>query len=186
MRRVGSKRTKRQAAPAISQVVLTQAAVAVGRMGFAEREHLADEIYVQQPNLLASVVVQHQMGASLPQTEDLLNILLVAYQAMKLSGRRWPVISEDTQDACLQRLTGKVRFIEGLSAGATKQAIGQQIDQHSEPYLLAFVFGRLKEHDLLGIRTDVEKYLVLGALNLVECIAATVDTTARTAGARKQ
>lgn len=75
----------------------------------------------------------------------------------------------------MQRLTGKVRFIEGLDAGSTQQAIGQQIEQHSEPYLLAFVFGQLAEHDLLGIRTDVEKYLVLGALNLVECIAATVE-----------
>lgn len=40
--------------------------------------------------------------------------------------------------------------------------------------MLAFVFGQLTEHDLLGIRTDDEKYLVLAALNLVECIASTV------------
>lgn len=177
MRRVGSKRGNRQAAVAISQVVLAQAAVAVGRMSHGEREQLADEIYLQQPNLLASVVVQHQMGASLPQLEDLLNILLVAYQAMKMSGHHWPVISEDTQDLCLQRLTGKARFIEGLDAESIQRAVRQQIEHHSEPYLLAFVFGQLREHDLLGIRTDVEKYLVLAALNLVECIAATVYTS---------
>lgn len=176
MPRVKPKRAKRQAAPAISQVVLAQAAVAVDRMGHDERVQLADEIYLKQPNLLASVVVQHQMGASLPQVEGLLTILLVAYQAMKMSGHRWPVISEDTQDVCLRRLTGKVRFIEGLDAGSIQRALGQQIEQHSEPYLLAFVFGQLREHDLLGIRTDVEKYLVLGALNLAECIAATVST----------
>lgn len=76
----------------------------------------------------------------------------------------------------VQRLTGKMRFLEGLKARSTQRAIEQQIEQHSEQCLLAFVFGQLKEHDLLGIRTDVEKYLVLGALNLVECIAATVDT----------
>lgn len=176
MSRVKPKRAKRQAAPVISPPVLNQAAIAVDSMSHDERVQLADEIYLKQPNLLASVVVQHHMGASLPLVEGLLTILLVAYQAMKLSGHRWPVISEDTQDVCLQRLTGKVRFIEGLDAGSAQQAIGQQIEQHSEPYLLAFVFGQLKEHDLLAIRTDVEKYLVLGALNLVECIAATVDT----------
>jgi hypothetical protein len=122
VRRVGSKRAKRQAAAAISQAVLTQAAVAVTRMDHGQREQLADEIYLQQPNLLASVVVQHQMGASLPQTEDLLNILLVAYQAMKMSGHHWRVISEDDQDLCLQRLTGKARFIEGLDAGSIRRA----------------------------------------------------------------
>jgi hypothetical protein len=174
--RVKPKRAKRQTAPVILPPVLNQAAIAVDSMTHDERVQLADEIHLKQPNLLASVVVQHHMGASLPLVEGLLTILLVAYQAMKLSGHRWPVISEDTQDACLQRLTGRVRFIEGLDAGSTQQAIGQQIEQHSEPYLLAFVFGQLKEHDLLGIRTDVENYIVLGALNLVECIAATVDT----------
>lgn len=76
----------------------------------------------------------------------------------------------------MQRLTGKAGFIEGLHAGSIQRAVGQQIEQHSEPYLLAFVFGQLREHDLLGIRADVEKYLVLGALNLVECIAETADT----------
>lgn len=177
MRRVGSKRPGRPVATAISQNVLVQAIVSVDRMSHDERVQLADEIYLKQPNLLASVVVQHQMGAGLPQVEDLLTILLVAYQAMKMSGHHWPVISEDTQDVCLQRLTGKVRFIEGLDAGSTQRAIAQQIEQHSEKYLLAFVFGQLKEHDLLGIRTDIEKHLVLGALNLVECIAATVDTS---------
>jgi len=176
VRRVGPKRAKRQAAVAISQAVLTQAAVDVARMSFAEREQLVDEIYLQQPNLLASVMVQHQMGASLPQTEDLLNILLVAYRTMKISGYHWPVISEDDQDVCLQRLTGKTRFIEGLDAAALQRALSQKIEQHSEPYLLAFILGQLKENDLLGIRTDVEKYLVLAALNLAECIATTVDT----------
>lgn len=177
MPRVKPKRAKTQAAAAISQVVLAQAAVAVARMDYDQREQLADEIYAKQPNLLASVVVQHQMGASLPQTEDMLNILLVAWQAMKMSGHHWPVISEDTQDLCLQRLTGKARFIEGLDAGSIERAVGQQIEQHSEPYLLAFVFGQLRDHDLLEIRNDVEKHLVLGALNMVECIAATVDKT---------
>ena len=42
---------------------------------------------------------------------------------------------------------------------------------HSERHLLAFVFGALGEHDLLKVRTDAEKFLLLAAVNLVECIA---------------
>lgn len=38
-------------------------------------------------------------------------------------------------------------------------------------YLLAFVYGYLGEHDLLRVRTDTEKYLLVAALNLVECVA---------------
>lgn len=93
----------------ITQTVLAEAAIAVNGMGMAERVQLADEVYAHQPNLLASVLVLQRMGASLPQMDVPIHILLVAYQAMKTSGHTWPVISEDTQEACLQRLTGRVR-----------------------------------------------------------------------------
>ena len=39
--------------------------------------------------------------------------------------------------------------------------------------MLAYVFGKFKESNLLGIRTEAEKMLALAALNLVECIAET-------------
>ena len=51
------------------------------------------------------------------------------------------------------------------------QITQQFCDEHSERYLLAFVFGHLGEHDLLRVRTDAEKYLLLPALNLVEYVA---------------
>jgi hypothetical protein len=169
---------------AISQAVLANAAVAVGAMDMDRRVALADEVFAHQPNLLASVLVQQRMGASLAQIEVLLNILLVAYQAMQTSGRRWPVISEATQERCLQRLTGKVRFAEGLGLELLQQAVQDQIAAHGEPPLLAFAFGRLREHGLLAIETEAQKYLVLAALNLVDCIAATAPSRTRTAAPR--
>ncbi|MDM0116827.1 hypothetical protein QTI66_32365 [Variovorax sp. J22R133] len=51
------------------------------------------------------------------------------------------------------------------------QVIQQFCDEHLERYLLAFVYGYLGDHDLLSVRTDAEKYLLLAALNLVECVA---------------
>ena len=42
------------------------------------------------------------------------------------------------------------------------------------PRPLAYVFGKFKESDLLGIKTEAEKMLMLAALNLVECIAETL------------
>jgi hypothetical protein len=115
----------------ITQAVLAKAAIAVNGMGMAERVRLADEVFAHQPNLLASVLVLQRMGASLPQMDVPIHILLVAYQAMKTSGHTWPVISEDTQEACLQRLTGRVRFAEGLTPELLQQLIQQYIDQRA-------------------------------------------------------
>jgi hypothetical protein len=156
----------------ITETVLAKAAIAVNGMGMAERVRLADEVFAHQPNLLASVLVLQRMGASLPQMDVPIHILLVAYQAMKTSGHTWAVISEDTQEACLQRLTGRVRFAEGLTSDFLQQSTQQYIDEHGERYLLAFAYGHLRENDLAGSRTEAEKYLLLATLNLVECIAA--------------
>ena len=60
----------------ITQAVLVEAARAVDRMGAQERLQLADEVFAHQPNLLASVVVLRQMGASDAQIEvPLLNLV---------------------------------------------------------------------------------------------------------------
>lgn len=157
----------------LSQAQVAQAVVAVERMSAPERVQLADEIYRRQPNLLASVLVLARMGVSLPQLEVPIHLLLVAYQAIKASGLDWPLITEDVQERGLQRLNGSIRFNEGLSPELMRQAAEQRVDDHAQRYLLAFVHGYLRDHDLLAVRSDAEKYLLLAAFNLVECIAAT-------------
>jgi hypothetical protein len=163
----------------ITQAVLGKAALVVERMSMTERVELADEVFARQPNLLASVVVLRRMGASDVQIETPLHVLLVSWQAMKSSGLQWPVISEDDQDVCLQRLTAKARFIEGLSPALLEQAVAQQIADHGERYLLAFAFGNLRASNLLGVATEAEKYVMLATLNLVECIAFVAPRAAR-------
>lgn len=71
----------------------------------------------------------------------------------------------------MQRLTARKRFNEGLPVQIAECLAQQFCDEHAERHLLAFVYGHLGEHDLLCVRTDAEKYLLLAALNLVECIA---------------
>ena len=71
----------------------------------------------------------------------------------------------------MQRLTARARFNEGLPGDLAQQMVQQFCDEHPERYLLAFVYGYLGEHDLLRVHTDAEKYLVMAALNLAECIA---------------
>ncbi|WP_244504063.1 hypothetical protein [Variovorax sp. CF079] len=161
----------------ISSRLLVDAVLSVERMTFKEREQLADEVHARQPNLFFSVLVLQRYGATLEQIEVVLNLLLVFYEAMKTSGRAWPVISEDVQERCLKRISARVRFIEGLTPQQRAQATSDAIADHPEQQLLAYVFGKFGEHGLLGIETETEKMLMLAALNLVECIAETAPRT---------
>ncbi len=81
--------------PSISSRLLVDAVLHVERMSFRERERLADEIHARQPNLFFSVLVLQRYGATLEQIEVVLNLLFVFYEAMRASGRAWPIISED-------------------------------------------------------------------------------------------
>ncbi len=163
----------------ISSRNLVDAVLCVERTTFPVRERLAEEIYAAQPNLFASVIVLQRYGATVEQIDVVLNLLLVFYKAMKVSGRNWPVISEDVQERCLTRISGRVRFIEGLSPQLQKQATSDAVGAHPEPQLLAYAFGKFEENGLLGIKTEAEKMLMLAALNLVECIA---ESASRRAG----
>jgi len=77
----------------------------------------------------------------------------------------------------MQRLTARVRCVEGLSPKRLGQAVEHHTGDHREKYLLAFAFGHLRDSGLLEIKTQAEKYVVLAVLNLVECIACTAPPT---------
>ena len=155
----------------LTQWAVIEADVAVRRMSHDQKVRLADEIYAQQPNMLASILVLPQMGVDMAQLEVALHILFVTFQSMKLSCYPWPLITEDIQDGCLQRLTARARFNEGLPQELATKLVQEFHSEHAERYLLAFVYSWLDEHDLMAVRTEAEKYLMLGALNLVECVA---------------
>jgi hypothetical protein len=105
------------------------------------------------------------------QLEVPIHVLLVAFQAVKHCGHAVPTISEDVQETCLRRLTATMKFTEGVPPALVEQMITKSCVDHPERYLLAFVYGHLDQHDLLRVRNDAEKFLLLAALNLVECIA---------------
>ena len=129
----------------ISSGNLVNAVLRVERMSLTERQRLVDEVCARQPNLFASVIVLQRYGATLVQMEVVLNLLLVFHEAMKISGSTWPVVSEDVQERCLMRVSGRVRFIEGLSPQLQTQSTADAVSDHPEQQLLAYVFGKFKE-----------------------------------------
>jgi hypothetical protein len=156
-----------------------QAAIDVGALDHNGKLRLADEIFVAQPNLLGSILVLARMGVSMPEVEIALHVLLVAFQAMKQSRHRWDTVAMDMQEACMNCLTARMRFNEGLPAGLATKVVTQFHNEHAERHLLAYAYGYLGKHDLLKVRTDPEKSLLLAVLNLVECIAHVAAKTPR-------
>src|SRR3546814_18197044 len=83
------------------------------RSSVQEKLLLADELYLHQPNLLGFVLVLNtNFGASFEQIEPLIETMIVTWQAMKISGHQWPLITEQLQSDCLQRLTAKMHLTQ--------------------------------------------------------------------------
>jgi hypothetical protein len=154
----------------------------VQAMDMPQRIALADEIYRTQPHMLASCLVQKQMGVDERSVNMLLNILLVCFQAMKESPYYWPLISEEDQDRYLQRHVGAVRFSEEMTDPvAGDQARRQYVDSHPEQPLLAYVMSEnnrwLTEVAMRSAEAESDKYVMMASVNLVNCIAyAQADT----------
>lgn len=162
----------------IAMPAIAKAITAVAKMDARQRELLADDIHSHQPQLLASVLAQQQFGASLEQIEVVLNLLLVSYHDMKNSGHVWPVVSEEMQERCFARFAGRIRFLDGFTNDQKATVISDAATEHSEKWLLTFVFDELQTHDLLVVDTNAKKFLVLCALGMVECIAETASYSA--------
>ncbi len=157
----------------ISIPILADAVCRVEKMSVDERVRLADEVHERQRNIFYSVLVLKRYGATLEQIKVVLNLLLVCYQAMQLSGKSWPLISEEVQECCLIRITARMRFTEGLTPSQRIQAVHDSLANHPELNLLTHVMGKFQEYGYLGIETETHKMMMLAALNLVECVAET-------------
>lgn len=173
----------------VGRISLRHVATAIRKvraMNGAQQIALADEIKATQPNLLASCLVQRQLGADENTVGFLITILLVCYQAMHESGFHWPLISEGAQERELTRMVGAVNFSEHLpDPDSTDAARRQYIDAHAEQPLLAFVLGEcngwLRTLARNNAEKESDKFVLMASINLVNCIAyAAVPTRRRT------
>jgi len=154
----------------IKESSLVQAIKKSSEMDLAESEKVVDEIYLEQPNLLASVLVQNQMGNKIEDVEVLLNILIVSFLALKYSGVKLEKISEQTQEKELAKYTGHIGFLEGLNNKNTEVAINQFTESKSEKALMAYVIGTMLKAGFAKRKNESAKYLVMTGVNIVNCI----------------
>ena len=163
----------------VGRISLEHVATAVRKlrlMDMPQKTAIIDEIYLKQPNLLASCVVQRKLGADEQTVELLLNLLLTCYVAMGESGFEWPLISETDQQRELQRTVGAVLFSEQLAdPTAADAARAQYVDTHPEQPLLALVMTEcnawMKDLAQRNAEKESDKYVMMASVNLVNCIA---------------
>ncbi|MCC6545223.1 MAG: hypothetical protein IT392_12130 [Nitrospirae bacterium] len=121
--------------------------------------------------MLGSCLVQERFGVSLAKTDVLINIILVCYQAMKESKLSWPLITEDDQDRQLTRYTALVKFAEDLKGQLREQSITGYLEAHPEKELFAYVNSELVGWLKSVVPEQSDKYVMLAAMNIVNCIA---------------
>lgn len=156
----------------ITQATLASAMQRVADMDLGARERVCDEIFVEQPNLLASVLVLTKMAIPPPHIEVALEALMVMHLALKASGKRIRTITEEEQERELQRLVASAGFSEGLELPQVEESISQYAAGfQKEPWLLSYVVGLLQDNGVLSMANEDSKYLVLSVFNLVACVA---------------
>ena len=172
----GSAGTPLSSAGRISVEHVAAAVRKLGKLTLAQKTSLIDEIYIKQPNLLASCAVQAKFGADEQTIEFLLDILFACYLAMAESGYEWPLITDVEQERQLERMVGSVRFSEELADPAAGDAArAQYIANHPEPVLLALVINEcnawLADLSRRHAEKESDKFVLMASVNLVNCIA---------------
>lgn len=157
--------------PTVSAAHLAAAITTAASMGIREKERVCDRIYAAQPNLLGSVLAQRLLGVSMPTIDILLNILIVLYLAIEESGQVLAIVSEADQERELRRFTGAIRCTEGLGSDALAQSIVQTTAYRRETFFFAYVVNIRQRTGLMHLPNETSKYLILVAINLVNCIA---------------
>lgn len=156
--------------PLVEPHHLAAAITQIKSMSLAEKEAEFDVIYHEQPNLLASVLVQQQMGNSLEQMEVLLNLLLTIHLSLREAGIVIQPVSEKIQEQQLRRFIGRVNFVEDLREPQRSNALEEQLNDFPEKWLYSYALNEMKNAGFPELEYESSKYLTLCGLNLVNCV----------------
>ncbi len=155
----------------ISRAALAKAILKVQAMDTGQKEQLAGEVFLAQPNMLAAFAVQKQFGVSLVKMDFVAEIMLICFQAMKESGLTWPVISQDEQECQMQRYVAMVKFGEDMSERLRAKSVQQTIDDHPEKELFAHVQSATAQWLARIVPEESDKYVMMAVATFVNCIA---------------
>ena len=155
----------------ITQKTLVDSVRRVAAMDVPTKLRLVDEMFREQPNMLASVLVQKQLGVSEQKMDFLVQLVLVMFVAMRESGIDWPCISVAEQDRQMNKTAGIVSLNQGLAPELLSRAADFHLKEHPEKVLLAYVVGNISEWMQKIEVEESDKYIIMAAINSVNCLA---------------
>ena len=168
----------------ISSDHLARSISSVRAMDMTRKEQLGEEIFHAQPHLFGSFLVQKRMGVSLEKMEFLLEILFVCFRSMQESGLTWPLITEDDLERQLERYMALVHFGDDLTEGMKRQSTQLYVADHPEKFLIAYVATELTQWLQRVAPEESDKFVMMAAMNMVNCIACVDLPDGRQAAAR--
>jgi len=156
----------------IQKSALVEAIKKSNEMSLTELEQVVDEIYIEQPHLLASVLVQSQLGNKFEDVDVLLKILIVTFLALKYSNIKLEMITEKLQEKELAKYVGHIKFFEGLSQNNATEAINDFFNNKSEKLLFSFVIDAMIGAGFIKRKNESTQYLMMSGINVVNCVCA--------------
>ncbi|WP_183082033.1 hypothetical protein [Paraburkholderia sp. BL23I1N1] len=166
----------------ISLDAVARAMRAVEAMNLQQKEALTDEIFLAQPHMLGSVFVLPKLGVLMEKTGFAIELLLLCFQAMKESAWTWPLITEDDQELQQRIHVTTIRPGEDLSPPQQDRLMQQYLRNHPEQNLLACIGARTADWLERIDPEDSDRYVMLAATNLLNCIAFVPLPESRPAG----
>ena len=159
----------------ITAAHLSRAINKIAFMPLEEKSELADEIFISQPVLLSSILVQKKLGNSYEQVEVLINILLTIYEAMKEAKITIHSISQAEYERQMMKTVAQIKFSERMNKELLGQSVDQYIEHHPDKFLFAYITNEMVKFGFHDLKHESSGFLLLTGINLAACIAEAIN-----------
>jgi len=154
-----------------NNIKLVQAINKVKSMKMIDKESLIDEIYLEQPVILSSILVQNNLGNTFEQIDILLNILLVTYVYNRVSKISISKISEHDYEKIVNDLIKEVNNSTQFNNIFQNSFIEIYINNHPNKNLLAYSILEMKKAGFHKLSYENSKYLFIAGMGIVNALS---------------
>ena len=141
------------------------------KLDFAAKELVVDQIFREQPNLLALITSLQHYGHTVEDIDVSLNMLIVLHLTTKQAGLRLQKISAETVERQLDVLCSTMQFSEGMDKKSKDSSILQYFDEESHKLLFAYAANIMENAGFLRRTDEKSKFLLSTGVALASCIA---------------
>lgn len=153
------------------------------RLNLREKEGFCDEIFENQPSLLAHVLALSEVGASHEKIEHVIHNLMVLYHIFTSNGTKLRTITEDDIERAFKNNIAMLQLLATESRTERERIIKLSTTKHPEQNVLAFLTGYLNENGFSEY-TEGNNHCAIAAKNIFDCFVRTKYESSRKRGSR--